>query len=76
MKSVWLLHHVHAFEDGHEDVKLIGVFATRDEAEAARLRVADQPGFRDLLVGFSINENVLGHIAWLEGFVTHQPGEG
>ena len=36
MRSVWLLHHVHEFEDGHEDGKLIGVFATREEAESAQ----------------------------------------
>jgi hypothetical protein len=74
MKSVWLLHHVHEFEDGHEDVKLIGVFATRDEAEAAQRRVAGQ-GFRDLPEGFSIDEAALGQIGWLEGFVVLQPGE-
>lgn len=76
MKSVWLLHHVHEFEDGHEDVKLIGVFATRDEAEAAQQRVAGQPGFRDLPDGFSIDEHVLGRLDWLEGYVALQPGDG
>jgi hypothetical protein len=42
MKSVWLLHHAHEFEDGHEDVKLIGVLANDPEsglttAEAVRI---------------------------------------
>lgn len=73
MKSVWLLHHVHEFEDGHEDVKLIGVFTTRKEAEAAQRRVADQPGFRDLPDGFSIDEAEVGQIGWLEGYVTVNP---
>jgi hypothetical protein len=76
MRSVWLLHHVHEFEDGHEDVKLIGVFATHEDAEAARRWVAGQPGFRDLSEGFSIDEAELGQIGWLEGYVTLEPGEG
>jgi hypothetical protein len=76
MTSVWLLEHVHEFEDGHESVKLIGVFRTRQEAEAARSTVSDQPGFRDLPEGFSISEAQLGRIGWLEGYVTLQPGEG
>jgi hypothetical protein len=49
--------------------------ATRDEAEAAQRRVADQPGFRDLPDGFSVDEAELGQIGWLEGFVTPRPGE-
>jgi hypothetical protein len=76
MKSVWLLYHLHEFEDGHEDVKRIGVFATREEAETAQQRVAGQPGFRDLPEGFSINEALLGKISWLEGYATLEPGEG
>ena len=76
MKSLWLLDHAHEFEDGHEDVKRIGVFATREEAEAAQRRVAGQPGFRDLPEGFSIDEAELGQLGWLEGYVTLKPGEG
>jgi hypothetical protein len=76
VKSVWLLHHVHEFDDGHEDVKLIGVFEPQEQAEAAQARVASQPGFRDLPSGFSIDEAVIGRIGWAEGYVTLQPGEG
>ena len=75
MKSVWLLHHTHEFEDGHEDVKLVGVFVTREEAEGARSRVADQPGFREMPEGFSIDEHALGQLDWLEGHVSLRSGE-
>ena len=70
MKSVWLLSHVHVFDAGHEDLKLIGVFATAEEAEAARIQVAEQVGFRDCPDNFSIEEHSLGRIGWLEGYVT------
>jgi len=70
MKSVWLLCHVHAFDDGHEDVKLIGVFETAAEAANARARIANLAGFKDSPEGFSIDEHRLGVIGWLEGYVT------
>jgi hypothetical protein len=38
-------------------------------------RMADQPGFHDLPEGFSIDEAELGHVGWLEGYVTLQPDE-
>jgi len=52
MKTVWLLQHVHEFADGSEDVKLIGVFHSRAEGEAAQALVAQQPGFREIPTGF------------------------
>ncbi|MFH1660002.1 MAG: hypothetical protein ABIG35_11890 [Pseudomonadota bacterium] len=70
MDSVWLLHHVHAFADGSEDVKLIGAFASLHEGEAAQALVATQPGFKENPEGFSLEECRLGIIYWQEGFVT------
>jgi len=76
MSTVFLLHHVHEFEDGHEDVKLIGVFSSEMLARAAQQQVADQPGFRDSPNGFDISEHpVDGNIGWPEGYITLQPGE-
>lgn len=46
--EVYLLWHVHEMPDGEDDVKLIGVYATAEDVEAARLRVLPLPGFRDL----------------------------
>jgi len=72
-ESVWLLQHVHEFDDGSEDVKLIGVFASREEGEVAQGRVASEPGFRDTPDGFSLTEERLGIVAWGEGYVTNWP---
>ena len=73
--EVFPLYHVHEFECGHEDVKLIGIFSTRAKAEAALALVRDQPGFRDLPEGFSFEPTQLDRIGWTEGYVTVQPGE-
>jgi hypothetical protein len=76
MTTVFLLQHVHEFDDGDEDVKLIGVFSSEALARAAQEQVADQAGFRDLPEGFAISEHrVDGQIGWPEGYVTAQPGE-
>lgn len=73
MESVWLLQHVHAFDDGNEDVKLIGVYVSREDAEAAQRTVWQMPGFRETPEGFSISEHRLGVTGWTEGFVTVEP---
>jgi hypothetical protein len=76
MSTVFLLQHVHEFDDGHEEVKLIGVFSSEALARAAQQRVADQPGFRDLPDGFDISEHQIdGPIGWSEGYVSVPPGE-
>jgi hypothetical protein len=73
--DVFLLHHVHEFDDGHEDVKLIGVFSSRQKAQSVLDAVREQPGFRDLPAGFEINTQTLDQPSWLEGYVTLLPGQ-
>jgi hypothetical protein len=76
MTSVWILQHVHAFDDGHQDVKMIGVFTTEELAQKAIERVKRQPGFRDLPQGFDISELELDRIGWQEGYITIHPDGG
>ena len=75
MDTGYLLHHVHEFEDGHQDAKLIGVFSSRDYARAAQHQVQDQPGFRDSPEGFIIGEMKVDRVEWRDGYVTIHPGE-
>jgi hypothetical protein len=75
MTTVFMLSHTHEFDDGHEDVKIIGMYSSKTKAEDALAKVQDQPGFRSYPAGFSIDEwsvdsNVIG---WLDGFVTAHP---
>lgn len=76
MTKVWLLQHTHEFEDGHEDVKLIGTYSTRAKAVDAKARVVNQPGFRNRPKGFSINALRVDpeNVGWGEGYVTVRPG--
>jgi hypothetical protein len=72
--NVFLLWHAYTFDVGGEDEKLIGVYSTRDEAEAAIGRVKGQPGFVDAPEGFLIDPYVVNEDHWAEGYVT-VPGD-
>ena len=70
MSSVFLVQHLHEFADGSESVKIIGVYSSRDLAQAAIGRAARLDGFKDLLTGFSIDEYILDEDNWTSGFFT------
>lgn len=53
MTNVYVLHHVHSFPTGLDNVKLIGVYSSRANAEAAVTRVGQTPGFAAARKGFT-----------------------
>ncbi len=69
MATVFVLQHVYEW-CCHDEVKMIGVYATQAEAEAAVERLRQKPGFRDWPDGFAIDEYELGFDHWIEGFAT------
>lgn len=81
MESVYLLQHLHIINDDEEDVKVIGIYKTREDALNAIDRINKKPGFIDFpkLInpdedneknGFYIDEYELGLDNWIEGFET------
>lgn len=72
MEFVYLLWHTHLSEElsAGEDIKLIGVYSTREKAEAAQSRSELLDGFRDSIEGFEISCNRLDHDEWTSGFIT------
>jgi hypothetical protein len=70
MDHVFVVQHEHQLRDDREDVKFIGVYATREHAERAVERLKQQPGFRDSPQGFSVDRYEVGKDHWTEGFVT------
>ena len=77
--TVFLLQHLRSEADS-EDLKLVGIYSTRQEAEAAVERKRKFPGFQnfprivDPLTdedesGFYINEIELNVDCWSEGFL-------
>ena len=69
MASVFVLQHVHSREDGVEDVKFIGVYSSREKAQAAVARLGRLPGFADAPDGFHIDEYRVDQDQWAEGYV-------
>lgn len=72
LREVFLVQHVHAFPDSSESVKLIGIYSSRELAEAAVRRALALEGFRDIPDGFSIDCYTVDKDHWAEGFVTEE----
>ena len=69
MASVFVVQHIRAREDGAEDVKFIGVYSSREHADAAVARLSGLPGFSDVPDGFHIDEYRVDHDHWAEGYM-------
>lgn len=71
-KTVFLLWHSrlkeNAFDEHDTDDKLVGVYSSAAEAEAAKQRKLQFQGFRDFPDGFLVDEYQLDVDAWSEGF--------
>jgi hypothetical protein len=68
--KVFVLQHVHELSPDSEDVKLLGVYSTLDQARAAIARAIGAPGFREAPEGFHIDGYELDKDHWKEGYVT------
>jgi hypothetical protein len=66
---IFILWHVHELPD-EEDIKLIGVYSTRELAEQAQQRALTQPGFCDAPEGFCIDCYQVNKDHWTEGYIT------
>ena len=56
LNKIYILAHIHKFEDGHEEEKLIGSFFTKEKALEILDKYKHLPGFKDALEGFYIQE--------------------
>jgi len=68
--DVFVVQHLHEMDDGEENVKMIGVYSTREIAEQAVERLKLQPGFSDIPEGFYIDPYPLDTDHWTDGYVT------
>ena len=68
--EVFVLQHVHILNDGEEDVKMIGVYSSEEQAKSAIERLSTKPGFCDLPEGFEIDRFAVNEDRWTEGYIT------
>ena len=71
--DVFVVQHVHEREDESEDVKLIGVYSSRDAATTAVERLGRLPGFCDTPDGFHIDRFSVDEDHWVSGFIRVPP---
>ena len=43
MKKIYFLDYVYEFEDGHDDIKLLGVFSSKENAKLALAKIKENP---------------------------------
>ena len=70
MKKVFVLEHVHEHEKGNENIKLIGIYSSKKNAEEAISQLVCVSGFKDTPDGFHVDEYELDQTQWLDGYVT------
>jgi len=68
--EVFVVWHVHELSNGDENEKLIGIYASAEEAALAVERAKKRPGFSKTPDGFQICPYTLGKDEWTEGYVT------
>lgn len=74
MEGAFVLQHEYEDENKDEQVKFIGVYTTRENAEEAIDKLRKMPGFSEYPDGFSIDFYDFNRTWWAEGFV-HIKGE-
>ena len=53
----YVIYHIHIFEDGNEDYKIIGIFSSYDKALEVKEKYSSElPGFKDFPEEFCIEE--------------------
>ncbi len=70
MRSVFVLQHVRTTEADNEDIKFIGVYSSRQNAQNAAIRLTGVAGFSADPDGFSVDEYRIDEDHWVEGYVT------
>jgi hypothetical protein len=66
--QVYILAHVFDLSDQQQDVKLIGVYSTEEDALEAQERARQRPGFSENPDGFNVAAYELDRDYWVEGF--------
>ncbi|MCO4782684.1 MAG: hypothetical protein KC646_10210 [Candidatus Cloacimonetes bacterium] len=68
-KKVYLLQHCYELND-QEEVKVIGIYSSKEEANNTIERLVLEVGFKDYPDKFFVDEYLLNKDHWCDGFVT------
>ena len=70
MTIAFLLWHVRKDDEFGDDAKLVGVYSSEANAQAAIARLSDKPGFCDHPAGFQIDPFPFDEDHWVDGFIS------
>jgi len=70
LEVLFFLNYVREFEDGHDDIKLLGVFSSEKIANEALKKIRKIPGLVRNSGDFLIEEENVKLLGWTEGFTT------
>ena len=70
MEHCYILQHSYEDENGCHETKFIGVYTSRELADATVKRLIEQPGFRDRPGDFFIDKYEFNQDHWTEGYNT------
>ena len=68
--TVYHLYYVYEYDNGYEDVRLLGTFSSENKAQAALSTFKKIPEFREIMSNFTISEDRVNLLGWTEGFTT------
>ena len=73
--QVFVVQHVRGIDGASSDVKLVGVYASEEDANNAVVALTNQPGFGGHKDCFTVDPYELGSTHWRESFVatSHEP---
>ena len=69
-KKIFFLDYVYEFVDGHDDIRLLGVFSSREKAKLALSKIKKNLEFKKIAKYIVISDDVIDELGWKEGFVT------
>ena len=70
MKKIYFLDYVYEFKDGHDDIKLLGVFSSKKNAKLALEKIKANPDYKKIIKYIVISEDLMERLSWQKGYIT------
>lgn len=70
---IYILEHVIPKLDGEDEMKMLGVYSSRQKARDAVKKYKRLPGFKRYPRNFCVSRSEINKMEWAEGFVSMKP---
>ena len=69
LKKIYFLDFVYEFEDGHDDIKLLGVFSSKKNAKLALTEIKENFNYKKIAKYIEISDDLIGRLGWQDGYI-------